>query len=114
MNNCPVPQREAMPAIRENWSLVIGSLVIFPRSHRALARRFLDRLGRRIAERIQHGFCAPGIAAMQLLKRLPKGSEPKIRLPFRAIHAIEECGQVDELRPRIHEIQIEDVLTGHG
>ena len=86
-----------------------------PRAHGAFARRLRDRLRRRIAQRHQHALRATvRLACCNFVERLAKCLEPKIRLAFRAIHTIEKRRDVDELRARVHEVEIEDLLAGHG
>jgi hypothetical protein len=43
-----------------------------------------------------------------------KGLEAEVPLSLRAINAIEEGCELDELAAGIHEIQVENLLSGHG
>ena len=78
------------------------------------ARSFRDRLHGRVAERHEHAFRPHRLSPMQLGERLAKRVEPEVGFPFTAVHAVEKRGDVDELRARIHEVEIEDLLAGQG
>src|SRR6266853_2289353 len=97
-----------------HYSFVISHSPSQPRADRALSRRLRDRLGRRIAERKQHTARAVGLAAVQFVERLAKCGEAEIRFALPSIDAIEKRRDVDQLRARVHEVEIEELLAGHG
>src|SRR4051812_4697710 len=52
--------------------------------------------------------------AIEFLERLPKSGQPKIGLTIRSIHSVQERRNIDQLRTRIHEVEIEQLLSIHG
>src|SRR5438034_3572909 len=74
-----------------------------PRSHRALGRRFRNRLGGRVAEGKQDLFRPFRLVAVQFAEGFAEGVEAEVGLAIGAVQAVEECSQLNEPEPRIHE-----------
>src|SRR4051812_36338327 len=97
------------------WSLGFGaSLSSRPGADRSLARCFRNRLRRWIAEREQDLFRLFLFLPAQLAERGAEGLHPEILVAVRALEAIEKRRQVNQLAARVHEIQIEHLLSRHS
>ena len=82
----------------------------------ALDGGLVGGIGGMIGEAVQDGLGAGLVAGiLHGLEGLPEGGEAEISLALVTIEPVEEGGQVDELVPGIHEVEVEDVgLGGHG
>src|ERR1051326_9312772 len=87
-----------------------STLLPRPRSHRAFARRFRNRVGGRGAEGEQDLFGALGLVALQFPQSSPEGVEAEVSLAFGAVHAVEERGQLNEPEAGVHEVKIKHLL----
>src|SRR5436190_16184462 len=84
-----------------------------PCADRAFSWRLGDRLSRGIAERKEHAPGPCGFVPGQLVERFPERFEPEIGIAFSAVESVEECGDLDELASRVHEIEVEEFLAVH-
>jgi hypothetical protein len=70
-------------------------------------------VGSWIAEREQNAFCAVVPLAVEFLESGPQSVDAEVSLAVCSLEAIQECGQVDELAARVHEIKVEHLLACH-
>src|SRR5581483_1178126 len=84
-----------------------------PSSRRALASGLADRIRCRIAERQQHAPCPFLVSLSQLLQRLTKRLHPEILPALRALDAVHERCQINQLVPCVHEIEIKNFASCH-
>src|SRR4051794_33169988 len=85
-----------------------------PRAHCTFPWRLGNRLRRRIAKRQQNLPRAARLGGREGLQRFSKRFQAEIARAISSIHAIQKRGDIDELRARIHEVEIEQFLAGHG
>src|SRR5262245_25029254 len=84
-----------------------NAVVLLPRPCAAcsFARRFLNWISRRIAEREQNLSGALWLLAIQFAHRLAKGRETKVSLAACVIDSVEKCSEIDELRSCVHKVK---------
>jgi hypothetical protein len=85
-----------------------------PRAARSLRRRSGDRLGRWIAQAQQNVSRALRMAGAELPHRFGESREPEIRFTFTTLYTIKKRRDVDQLRPRLHEIKIQRLVSCHA
>src|SRR4029450_2553367 len=96
------------------WYWELGTSFRFgPRANRTPPRRFLDRFSGRITQRQQHLFRAFGFIAAELTQRVMEGGQTKVGLACGAIHTVEKGDDVDQLRARVHKVEIQHLLPCH-
>ena len=95
-------------------SCLDGCAVAGPCADGPFAGRFGDGFDGRIAQGQQDASGADGFIKLQFGEGRAKSVQAEVRLAFAAIDAIEEGRDVDQLRPRIHEVKVEDLLASHG
>ena len=85
-----------------------------PRPRRSFHGRLRQRFRGRIAEGEQDLFGALRFLTAEFFHRLAEGGNPEIILSGRAVHAVEECRQVNEFAAGVHEVEVEDLLACHN
>lgn len=82
------------------------------RADGTLHRGFGDRLGARIAETEEHFLGALRFVLGEQAERVFEGLDAEITVLTGALHTVEESGEVDELRTRVHEAEIDQIDVG--
>src|SRR5688500_3225417 len=95
---------------------VISNSVVssaWPRSHCSLAGGGEQRLGGWVAQAHQGLLRALRGGAVALAQRFAEGGKAEVRFALGAVEAVQKRGDVDQLRSRVHEVEIEELLAGH-
>ena len=100
-------------AVGERWVREKNLSRAGPRTDGAFAWGLRDRLLGGIAEREQNIFCALGAGIGEVERGGTKRVETEVRVAGGTLDAIEESGEVDELRAVLHEVEVEDLLPCH-
>src|SRR5438034_5393092 len=93
--------------------LSVASRSVVPGADCSLARRFLDRLGRRIAEGEQDLIGAVGIFTVEFAQCRAEGVEAEVSLAFGAVHTVEKGREFNQFETGVHEIEIQNLLPCH-
>ncbi len=79
----------------------------------AFSRGFRGRFLGRIAEGHEHAPRAIGAGLLQFPERPPERLGAEIFNPIRALQPVKECRDVDESRPGVHEVKVEQMPSIH-